>query len=50
MGAESSVKYRDVPLPSLAETFGPKIPPRVPPSAPAKPRIANTNTEVFNIS
>ena len=50
IGNVTSTSARDVPLPIFFETRGPNEPPRIPPIAPAVPRIAKMKTLVFKIS
>ena len=50
MGPEIKTRNSDGPLPIRAEILGPRIPPNVPPIAPAVPSSAKTKTEVLSIS
>ena len=50
MGAAAKAKASDGPLPNLAETFGAKNPPIVPPIAPAVPKMAKMKTVVCKTS
>ena len=50
MGAAAKAKANDGPLPNLLEIFGARIPPMVPPIAPAVPRRAKAKTEVCRTS